>query len=111
MPYVHVHNDDEYKQSLESAGELPVVVKTSASWCGPCRAIAPYFEGLADDFKEVYFISLDADECLSTSKELHISALPTFIALRNRKEFDRVVGADKNKLKTLVEKHSTTQEE
>ena len=103
MPYVHVHNDDEYKQALESAGDLPVVVKTSAAWCGPCKAIAPYFENLANDFKDIHFISLDVDDCELVSEELGITALPTFISFLKGEEKQRLRGATKNRLKEMVE--------
>jgi thioredoxin 1 len=104
--YVHVHSDEEYTKALEEAGEQPVIVKTSAAWCGPCRVIAPYFKSLAADFKDVTFISLDVEECEDTATELGISALPTFVALSNGEEQQRVSGADKPKLKLLVENHA-----
>lgn len=106
MPYIHVHNDEEYEMTVADAGDNLVIVKTSAEWCGPCKAIAPYFEELASEFKDVHFISLDVDECDDASVKLKIRALPTFIALRDRKELQRVMGVDRVKLKLLVEKHS-----
>ena len=38
-----------------------VVVDFSATWCGPCRMISPYFDELSKDFKSVYFLKVDVD--------------------------------------------------
>jgi len=105
MPYVQVKTDKEYSLALEKHGPGLVIVKASASWCGPCKAIAPFFKELGDDSKQALFISVDVDECMQTAANLGISSLPTFIFLKEEKEIDRFSGSNKTKLTDTLKQY------
>ncbi len=73
---------------------LPVVVDVWASWCGPCRMIAPTIEELASEMAgRVRFAKLNADENPAISARYNVRSLPTLLVLRGGREIDRIVGA------------------
>ncbi|KAL2892770.1 Thioredoxin H-type 1 [Bienertia sinuspersici] len=106
---VGCHNVDQWKEQFEaskSAGKL-VVVDFTASWCGPCRFIAPILADLAKKHPSVLFLKVDVDELKTVAEEFKVDAMPTFVFLKNGEEIDRVVGARKESLIELVVKHSS----
>jgi thioredoxin 1 len=72
----------------------PVVIDFFATWCGPCKRIAPTYEKLAEAFPNITFLKVDVDESGELVNMFNISAMPTFVFLKNGKEILRVEGAD-----------------
>ena len=58
--------------------KLQLLVDFTASWCGPCKMIGPYFEELAAKFQNVVFVKVDVDDLDDIAAECGISAMPTF---------------------------------
>ncbi len=80
---------------LRSANDRLVVVDVGASWCGPCRMIAPHFEALASEFgSSAVFAKVDGDQARDVAAHLRVEGFPTFVFLRQGVELDRLVGAD-----------------
>lgn len=99
----HVVDADFESRVLKS--DVPVVVDFWATWCPPCRAIAPIYEKLSDEYKgKVAFAKMDTDLNERTPMTYGIQAIPTMIVFKNGKEVDRVLGADPGSLKRSVEK-------
>ncbi len=99
----HVGDADFEAKVLKS--DIPVVVDFWAAWCGPCRAIAPIYEKLSDEYKgKVTFAKMDTDQNERVPMTYGIQAIPTMIVFMNGKEVDRVLGADPNGLKRSVER-------
>ena len=71
-----------------------VVIDFFATWCGPCKRIAPTYEKLAEAFPNITFLKVDVDESGELVNMFNISAMPTFVFLKNGKEILRVEGAD-----------------
>ena len=90
--------------SLLSTGKH--IIDFTAVWCGPCKRIAPLFEQLKEENKEIQFHKVDVDEDTETTKHFEIESMPTFVAVMDGKELERFSGASEQKLKDLVEKLS-----
>ncbi len=72
-----------------------VVIDFFATWCGPCKRIAPVFEDLADKFyPKVQFFKVDVDESGELVDMFGVSAMPTFVFLKDGQIVKKVEGAD-----------------
>ncbi|GFP89388.1 thioredoxin h-type [Phtheirospermum japonicum] len=80
-----------------------VVVNFSASWCSPCRQIAPAYRELADKYSShISFLTVDVDELVEFSTSWDIQATPTFFLMRDGRQVDKVVGANKAELQKKI---------
>eukprot|EP00128_Syssomonas_multiformis_P016703 Colp12_sorted_trinity150504_noHs@25385 len=98
-----VSSDEEFKAAI--ASENLTVVDFFAHWCGPCKMIAPYLEELSKEYANVQFIKVDVDELEDLTAKCGISAMPTFQFYKNGNKVAELTGANKTKLKELVEQH------
>ncbi|XP_068652042.1 thioredoxin H1-like [Aristolochia californica] len=101
------HSLDAWTKNLEEGADSKklVVVDFTASWCGPCRFIAPVFVELAKKLPDVIFLKVDVDELRDVAAEWKVEAMPTFIFIKEGKEIDRLVGASKEELQDKIETH------
>merc|ERR1712066_154608 len=81
------------------------VVDFWATWCGPCRMVAPKVAAMSEEFKDVAFHKVDVDENDEAAQDAGISAMPTFKLYKGGKEVAELVGANADKLKQLIEQH------
>lgn len=92
---------------IESETEIPrkgvVVIDFYANWCGPCKRIAPTFEKLAEEFKQVTFLKVNVDESPDLTEMFDVNAMPTFVFLVDGKVVQTVEGADLNKIIASLE--------
>ena len=99
-------NAATFDAALAGAGDKPVFVDFTASWCGPCKKIAPVFQALAEqNAAAAKFFKLDVDASKDLAQRYSVTAMPTFVAIRNGKEVDRLKGADEAGLKAFVAKN------
>ena len=76
-----------------SAGSAPVVVDFWAPWCGPCKAIAPILEELADELGEaVKICKVNVDNNSDIAGKYEIRAIPTILIFKDGQVADTVVG-------------------
>ncbi|HLL05595.1 MAG TPA: thioredoxin [Myxococcaceae bacterium] len=87
-----VGDADFGKQVLES--DQPVLVDFWATWCAPCRAIAPAVEELATQFKgKAKVAKMDIDNNQDTPQQYGIRSIPTLLVFKGGKVVDQIVGA------------------
>ncbi|KAA8539715.1 hypothetical protein F0562_026407 [Nyssa sinensis] len=88
----------EEKLSEASRDGKIVVANFSASWCSPCRVIAPVYCELADKYPFMIFLTVDVDELAEFCSSWDIKATPTFFFLKDGRQMDKLVGANKLEL-------------
>ncbi|GAB2219907.1 hypothetical protein Droror1_Dr00007547 [Drosera rotundifolia] len=105
---IGVHTVEQWKDLFAKGKESKklVVVDFTASWCGPCRFIAPILADIAKKTPHVIFLKVDVDELGEISEEYDIQAMPTFLFIKDGEVKDKVVGAKKEELLGTITKHA-----
>ena len=84
--------NENFNQYLN--GDLPFVVDLWATWCGPCRAIAPIIAQLAEQYDgKIVVGKCDVEENDDIAIEYRVSSIPTILFFKDGKLVDRLVGA------------------
>lgn len=74
--------------------ETPVLVDFTATWCGPCKQIAPLIDQLADEYVgRVKVVKLDIDEAPNTAVKFGVRGVPTIIVFKGGEAVARQMGA------------------
>ncbi|KAJ3039072.1 Cytoplasmic thioredoxin isoenzyme 2 [Rhizophlyctis rosea] len=95
----------QFSEFKELTGSDKIVVDFHASWCGPCKIIAPKYEAFAQEFaSKATFIKVDVDEVADAAEAAGVRAMPTFQIYKGGQVIAEVVGADANKLRAEIEK-------
>jgi thioredoxin 1 len=98
--YIILDDINKWNELYES--DNLIVAYFTASWCGPCRLIAPVFESLQNKYQNIFFIKIDVDDMDELSFHMEISCMPTFIFLKNKEKKYILEGANEEKLHELV---------
>jgi len=100
-----VQDDAQFQSEMASAGTKLVIVDFTASWCGPCKRIAPFYEELSSKYPNAVFLKVDVDQCQETAAGHGVTAMPTFMFFRNKTKLDKLQGADNKALEDMIKKH------
>lgn len=100
---IKVASAEEFNTHI--GGDQLVCVDFFATWCGPCRMIAPYLEELAKELDgKVKFLKVDVDELEDLSQSQEVKAMPTFSFFKNGKRLESFAGANKDKIRATIDK-------
>ncbi len=92
MANIPALDDTNFESTVKSAG-TPVIVDFGATWCGPCKALAPIVEGIAKDYQgKVAVYAVDIDEAAETAKKYGIRSVPTLILFKGGVKTDQLTG-------------------
>lgn len=103
MPLIHL-TDSNFKEEVLSA-KLPVLVDFSASWCGPCKALAPVIDELAKEYAGKFKVcKLNVDDGQETATKYGVMSVPTLMIFKGGKVIEQSVGAlGKQQLKQKID--------
>lgn len=99
-----IKSEDDFRDVIADIQGL-VVADAFATWCGPCKAIAPKLDAMASEYPHVLFLKIDVDEVSSFADRYNVTAMPTIIFFKNNTEVARVVGANEKQIRQNVERY------
>lgn len=97
-------SDNDFTDEVLKSSE-PVVVDFFAEWCGPCKAMAPALEQVAEEMKgKVKVVKVDVDRSPAVTQQFRIQAMPTLMLFKDGKVANQHVGAlvQKKKLEDWI---------
>lgn len=86
----HVDENNFGKEVKEHEGL--VVVDFWATWCGPCKMLAPVLDSLSEDMNNVKFVKLDVDKNPALANEFKVTTIPTLKVIKNGEVVDSITG-------------------
>ena len=86
----HIKSKAEFEQLINENNN--VVIDFYATWCGPCKMLAPIFEQVAAEKENVTFVKVDVDEALELAQLFGIQSIPTVAYIKNQKLALRELG-------------------
>merc|ERR1719427_123577 len=104
MTVIEIEDLGTFQSTLKEAGDKLVVVDFTATWCGPCKNIAPKYKKMSEmpENKNVIFLKVDVDEAEEVAQSCSIKAMPTFFFYKNGEKVNEIVGANFEKLEEMV---------
>lgn len=90
MAILHV-NQESFEKIIHESSK-PVLVDFWATWCGPCRMLAPVLEEVAEERQDVTVCKVDVDEERELALEYGISSIPTLLVFKNGEVVKKSIG-------------------
>ena len=99
-------SDETFDTIIAEPGRL-VLVDFWADWCGPCKALAPTLDEIADEYADdLSVVKVDIVANKATAEKLGVQGIPLLVLYRDGQEIDRAVGLlSKSRLAALVDQH------
>ncbi len=103
-------NDANFEDEVEKHDGL-AIVDFWATWCGPCRMIAPILEQLSSEYEgRVKVTKLDVDANIKTGSRFNVRSIPTLLFFKDGKVVDQIIGAvPKGHIESKLQQHTAQQ--
>ncbi|MCI5745635.1 MAG: thioredoxin [Erysipelotrichaceae bacterium] len=86
----HITTKEEFETLISQNNN--VIIDFYATWCGPCKMIAPIMEDVSKEFSDVKVVKVDVDEASELASMFNITSIPTIIYIKNQKMALRELG-------------------
>ena len=105
MSVLKITKDNFEEEVIKSS--VPVLVDFWATWCGPCRMIAPVIDEVAAEFEGKAIVGkVNVDEEMGLAQRFHVMSIPTLIVLKDGKVVEQAVGArGKADVAAMIKRH------
>eukprot|EP01133_Synstelium_polycarpum_P000242 gene242-294_t len=90
--------------AILDANHPKMIIYYTATWCGPCRSIAPVFAKIAEANPNIVFVKVDIDLCQDHSSVADVSSVPCFKAYNKGTKLDEFSGASQARLEQMAVK-------
>ncbi len=90
MSYIVLTKENFHQEVILS--DKPVLVDFWASWCGPCQALAPTIDEIADEHAEIKVGKVNVDEQPELARQFRVMSIPTLMVFKNGDMVRREVG-------------------
>jgi len=90
MTVKHITNENFKQEVLQS--EKPVLIDFFATWCGPCKMLAPIIEQIAAEKDDIKVVKIDVDQEMELARQYGIMSIPTLIVIKDGKVANTSLG-------------------
>lgn len=95
-----ITNKQEFDDAVKKGGL--VIVDFFATWCGPCKMVAPLLDKFEAEYTSATFLKVDVDKFQEVAQQYEVSSMPTLLFFKDGLEAQRIVGVNPNALKQAL---------
>ena len=102
----HIEINETNDQNEVEAAKGLVLLDFYATWCGPCKMLAPVLDEIGAELDDVKICKTDVDEAMALAGKFNVQSIPTVVLFRDGKVVDSFVGfRAKDQILAMIEKH------